>query len=54
MPFLKIIDPSKREAMIKDYLETRKRIKSNMIAEKVGQIETQSELTKFFKPITES
>ena len=54
MSFLKITDPSKREAIIKDYIETRKRIKSNIITDKVGQIETQSELTKLFKPITES
>ena len=54
MSFLKITDPSKCEAMIKDYLETRKRIKSNMIAKKVREMETQSELTKFFKPITET
>ena len=54
MSFLKITDPKKREAMIRDYIETRKRIKDNLIAEKVGKMETQTELSKLFKPITET
>ena len=54
MSFLKITDPSKREAMIKDYIETRKRIKSNMIAKKVGEMELQTDLSKFYRPITET
>ena len=54
MSFLKITDPSKRDAMIKDYLATKKNIRSNLLSERAGKIETQSELTKFFKPITET
>ena len=54
MPFLKITDPSKREAMIKDYLETRKRIKRNLITEKTGELELQTDLSKFYRPITET
>ena len=54
MSFLKITDPKKREAMIRDYTETRKRIKDNLIAEKVRKMETQTELSKLFKPITET
>ena len=46
MSFLKITDPKKREAMIRDYIETRKRIKDNLIAEKVGKMEMQTELSK--------
>ena len=54
MSFLKITDPSKRDAMIKDYLATKKNIRSNLLSERAGKIETQRELTKFFKPITET
>ena len=54
MSFIKIKDPRKREAMIKDLIETRKRIKDNFIARKVGESEYQSGLTKLFKPVTET
>ena len=54
MSFIKITDPKKREALIKDFIETRKRIKDNFVAKKVGEIEYQSGLTKLFKPITET
>ena len=54
MSFLKITDPKKREAMIRDYIETRKIIKDNLIAEKVGKMETQIGLENLFKPITET
>ena len=40
--------------MIKDFIETRKRIKDNFVAKKVGEIEYQTGLTKLFKPITET
>ena len=54
MSFLKISDTRKREATIKDFIETRKRIKDNFIAERVGEIGVQRELGKFFKPVTET
>ena len=54
MSFLKITDPRKREATIKDFIETRKRIKDNFLAERVGEIGVQRELGKFFKPVTET
>ena len=54
MSFIKVIDPRKREALIKDFIETRKRIKDNFIARKVGESEYQSGLTKLFKPVTET
>ena len=40
--------------MIKDFIETRKRIKDNFVARKVGEIEYQRGLTKLFKPVTET
>ena len=54
MSFIKIKDPRKREEMIKDLIETRKRIKDNFISRKVGESEYQSGLTKLFKPVTET
>ena len=54
MSFIKVKDPRKREELIKDFIETRKRIKDNFIAKKVGEIEYQTGLTKLFKPVTET
>ena len=54
MSFIKVKDPRKREEMIRDFIETRKRIKDNFIAKKVGEIEYQTGLTKLFKPVTET
>ena len=54
MSFIKIKDPRKREELIKDLIETRKRIKDNFIARKVGENEYQTGLTKLFKPVTET
>ena len=54
MSFIKVKDPRKREEMIRDFIETRKRIKDNFIARKVGEIEYQTGLTKLFKPVTEA
>ena len=54
MSFIKVTDPRKREALIKDFIETRKRIKDNFIARKVGESEYQTGLTKLFKPVTET
>ena len=53
MSFIKVKDPRKREELIRDFIETRKRIKDNFIARKVGEIEYQTGLTKLFKPVTE-
>ena len=54
MSFIKVTDPRKREELIKDFIETRKRIKDNFIARKVGELEYQTGLTKLFKPVTET
>ena len=54
MSFIKIKDPRKREELIKDFIETRKRIKDNFVARKVGEAEYQTGLTKLFKPVTET
>ena len=54
MSFIKVKDPRKREELIKDFINTRKRIKDSFIAQKVGESEYQTGLTKLFKPVTET
>ena len=54
MSFIKVTDPRKREEMIKDFIERRKRIKDSFIAHKVGESEYQMGLSKLFKPVTET
>ena len=54
MSFIKVKNPRKREELIRDFIETKKRIKDNFIAKKVGEIEYQTGLTKLFKPVTET
>ena len=54
MSFLKITDPAKRDAIVKESLEPKKNIRSNLLQEKVGEVELQKDLSKLFKPITEA
>ena len=54
MSFINIKEPRKREELVRDFIETRKRIKDNFIARKVGEAEYQTGLTKLFKPVTET
>ena len=54
MSFIKVKDPRKREELIRDFIETRKRIKDNFVARKVGESQYQTGLTKLFKPVTEA
>ena len=54
MSFIKVKDPRKREELVRDFIETRKRIKDNFISHKVRESEYQTGLTKLFKPVTET
>ena len=54
MSFLKITDPTKRDQTVKEYLELKKNIRNNLPSERAGEQQLQSELTKFYRPITES
>ena len=54
MSFLKITDPIKRDQTVKEYLELKKNIRNNLLAERTGEQQLQTELTKFYRPITES
>ena len=54
MSFLKISDPAKRDLMVKEYLDLKKNIWDNLLSEKTGEQDLQTDLSKFFKPITET
>ena len=54
MSFLKISDPLKRDAIVKEYLELEKKIRSNFLSERIGEQQLQTDLSKFYKPITET
>ena len=54
MSFLKIKDQNKRDETVKEFLDLKNRIKDNFCKERIGEIETQGDLSKFFKPITET
>ena len=54
MSFLKISDPLKRDAIVKEYLELKKNIRNNLLSERIGEQQLQTDLSKFYKPITET
>ena len=51
MSFLKISDPTKRDQTVKEYLELKKNIRNNLLSERAGEQQLQTELTKFYRPI---
>ena len=54
MSFLKIKDPKKRDLIVEVFLKTKKNIQYSFITERLGDIGAQRELSKFFKPITDT
>lgn len=54
MSFLKITDPEKRDFLVKEFLMSKHNIRQNSLSEKLGDIGLQRELTKIYKPITDS
>ena len=54
MSFLKISDPVKIDLIVKEYLELKKNIRDNMLSERTGEQQLQTDLSKIFKPITET
>ena len=52
MSFLKISDPVKSDQTVKEFLELKKKnIRNNLLSERTGELELQTELTKFYRPI---
>ena len=54
MSFLKISDPKKRDLTVKEYLDLKKNIRNNLLSERTGELELQTDLSKFYRPITEA
>ena len=54
MSFLKIRDPVKRDQTVEEYLDLKKNIRGNLLSERTGEKELQTDLSKIFKPITET
>ena len=54
MSFLKISDPVKRDSIVKEFLELKKNIRDNLLSERTGEQQLQADLSKFYKPITET
>ena len=54
MSFLKISDPAKRDLMVKEYLDLKKNIQDNLLSERTGEQQLQTDLSKFYRPITET
>ena len=53
MSFLKITDPKKRDFIVNEFLMTRQNIQHNFLSERLGDVNTQYELSKLFKPFTD-
>ena len=53
MSFLKITDPKKRDFIVNEFLKTRQNIEQNFLSERLGDLSTQYELSKLFKPVTD-
>ena len=47
MSFLKISGPVKRDLIVKEYLELKKNIHDDMISERTGEQQLQTDLSKF-------
>ena len=54
MSFLKISDPIKRDSIVKEFLELKKNIRDNLLSERTGEQQLQADLSKFYRPITET
>ena len=54
MSFLKIRDPTKRNQMVEEYLDLKKNIRDNLLSERTGEQQLQTDLSKFYRLITET
>ena len=52
MSFLEITDPRKRDFIVNEFLKIRQNIQQNFLSERVGDLNTQYELSKICKPVT--
>ena len=48
MSFLKISDPYQRDLILKEYLEIKKNIRDNLLSERTGEQQLQTDLSNVF------
>ena len=53
MLFLKLTDPKKRNFIVNEFLKKRQNMQQNFLSERIGDLSTQYELLKLFKPVTD-
>ena len=53
MSFLKITNSKKRDFIVNDFLKTRQNIQQNFLSERLCDVNTQYELSKLFKSVTD-
>ena len=53
MSFLKVTDHKKINFIVNEFLKTSQNIQQNFLSEHVGDLSTQYELSKLFKPVTD-
>ena len=53
MSFLKITEPNNRDFIVNEFPKTRQNMQQNFLSERVGDLNTQYELSKLFKPVTD-
>ena len=53
MSFLKITDHKKRDFIANEFFKTRQNIQQNFSSERLEDVNTQYELSKLFKPVTD-
>ena len=53
MSFQKITDSKKRDFIVNEFLKSRQNIQQHFLSERVGDLSTQYEFSKLFKPVTD-
>ena len=54
MSFLKITDPKKRDLIVQEFLKTKRNIQQHNLAEKTGDQEFTTRMSKMFKPLIDT
>ena len=54
MSFLKITDPKKRDFVVQEFLKTKRNIQQHSLAEKTGDQEFSTQMSKMFKPLIDT
>ena len=54
MSFLKISDPKKRDFVVQEFLKTKRNIQQHSLAEKTGDQEFSTQMSKMFKPLIDT